>query len=596
MPGKFIRAGYLLKLALGLCAVAFFSAPALSPAETITLPVSGEVNDIKRLAIYRPDPGGTLSADDLLKDDRGFRRYDPAWENKAPPIWLKFRLKAPSASDGQYRLLVKSRFFSRLDLYLPKPQGGHRLIHSGMAEYAPVTKLGHNYVYPLALPSESASPILLHVESLQGSLGVLDISIVDEATYQAKRTTSYWAFGLFFGAMSALVFYNLILYLNLRTPGHRLYVITMVCVAILMGLNSGLLQNVLPLPLQQRAPALLILFNALTAAATARFAQVFANTRPHVPGVHRLITIVIVLNLLAAVPTLFMPLAYAPVIAMVAQPIGTFTLLVLLAGSLWAGIRGSSSGYVFFGAWCAFAIGAVIWTLLSFDAITRTPATEYSLYIGSVMEAMILALGLSYRVGQLRTQRNRAIREQQRAAKLANVDPLTGAYNRRFVENYLDALLDSKDRRAFQGSLIMLDLDNFKPVNDKFGHAAGDAVLQEMSRRCQEELRTEDVLARLGGDEFAVVLPGEAGAEAKAIAERIRSEIAGKPASYGMQLIPMSVSVGVLTNFSPGATSYSAFKHADQALYQAKRAGRNRVVLLSGGEEETRPKAGRTGT
>ena len=276
---------------------------------------------------------------------------------------------------------------------------------------------------------------------------------------------------------------------------------------------------------------------------------------------------------------------YAPHLAVFAQPIGSITLAILLFGSLYAGIRGSSSGYIFFAAWCAFGIGAVIWTLLSFDAITRTPATEYSLYIGSVMEAMILALGLSYRVGQLRSQRNRAIREQQKAARLANVDPLTGAYNRRFIENYLDGLLNSDDKRAFQGSLIMLDMDKFKPINDEFGHAAGDAVLNEMAGRCLETLRAEDVLARLGGDEFAIVLPDQSGNEARTVAERICTLIAEKPAAFGMQLIPMSVSVGVVTKFEPGATAYSAFKHADQALYQAKRAGRNRVIVFTGGSE-----------
>lgn len=553
--------------------------------DIVSLPESGIVSDLKQRALFRPDPAGELSPDQLLSSDEGFRSYDPAWEESAPPMWIKIPIHEPAGHEGNYRLLIKSRFFPRLDLFLPTSGPEHRRVHSGTSNYEPTEKLGHNYFYEFDMPPGSSSTILIYAEVAQGSLSALDLTIVDESTFQQYRSANYWAFGLYFGAMLALIFYNLILYLNLRTPGHRLYVTAMTCVIVLMGMNSGLLQNVLPDLLVQRGPMAQILFNALTAAATARFAQVFINTRNYVPVLHHLISVVILMNLIAAAPTALLPVTYAPQMAVIVQPIGTLTLLLLLAGGITAGLRGSSSGYVFFAAWAAFVIGAFTWTLLTFDAIERTPATEYSLYIGSVMEAMILALGLSYRVGQLRTQRNRAIREQQRAARLANIDSLTGAFNRRFIENYLDGLLDSEDRRAFQGSLIMLDMDNFKPVNDEFGHAAGDAVLQEMANRCQEILRAEDVLARLGGDEFAIVLPNESGDEARAIAERIRNSIADKPAAYGMQLIPMSVSIGVVTSFEPGATAYSAFKHADRALYKAKRAGRNRVVVLTGGEE-----------
>jgi diguanylate cyclase (GGDEF)-like protein len=556
-----------------------------TPVGAIMLPATGTVTDLKQHALYRADPAGELSAEELLADDQGFQAYNPAWEERGHPMWIKLPVQQPASHQGSYWLLVKSRYFHRLDVHLPTSDGQYRRINSGTINYEPTKKLGYNYVYQFALPPDAKGHILFYLDIRKRSLSALNFSIMDEQTFGEYSSTSYWAYGLYFGAMVALIFYNLILYLNLRTPGHRLYVTAMVCVIALMGMNSGLLQNVLPDALERHAVVLHLVLNALTAAATARFFQEFVGSRRFIPILHRLVNLVIVANLLVATATVLIPIGHIQQLGFIGQPIGTLTMATLLLASLVAGFRGSGAGYVFLAAWCAFAMGAFIYTLLSFDVIERTPAAEYSLYVGSVMEAMILALGLSYRVGQLRTQRNVAIREQHRAARLANIDSLTGAYNRRFIENYLDGLLDSDERRVFQGSLIMLDLDHFKPVNDDFGHAAGDAVLQEMTRRCLNVLRAEDVLARLGGDEFAIVLPDQSGDQAITVAEKLRNEIARKPVTVGMQPIPISVSIGVLTSFEAGATSYSAFKHADKALYEAKRAGRNRIVTATGGTE-----------
>lgn len=558
-----------------------------APADAGVLDLSPHTTQgkIEERALIRPDPAGELNPERLLSSDEGFQPFDPTLNDEAPPLWLKVKLKEPSGFNGDHVLLVKRRFFQRLIVYLPTADGGHQRISSGVDEYQPTSMFGHWYVFPFNLGQSDSGELLVNIKVIQGSLSVVDMAIEDAQTFQEHRSASLWAYGLYFGAMLALIFYNLILYLNLRTPGHRLYVTAMTCVIVLMGLNAGLLQDHLPVFLQMRWPLPLLTMHCLVAAATARFFQIFVNSRFFVPTLHLVVKWIIYLNLVLGGVTLISPLTYAVPLALTIQPLGTLSMLVLIFSSLRAGIKGSRSGYVFFAAWIAFSLGAILWSLLSFDMIRRVPAAEYSLYIGSIMEAMILALGLSYRVGQLRTQRNRALREQQKAARLANVDSLTSAYNRRFIENYLDGLLDSEDRRAFQGSLIMIDIDNFKPINDDFGHAAGDAALQELTRRCMTVLRTEDVLARLGGDEFAIVLPDQSGDQARTVAEKIRRAICDEPVVFGMQPIQMSVSIGIVTSFEPGATSYSAFKHADKALYEAKRAGRNRVVLATGGAE-----------
>lgn len=574
---------YAVWLALLVCAGALGIPPASAGAERVLLAPSVTMTDLKLRALYRPDPEGVLRIEELLASDEGFEPYDPALEQEAPPLWLKLKVAAVAEHRSDFVLLVKRRFFQRLDVYLPSTDGSHDLVRSGIRNYEPSTMFGNEFAYPFHLDGEGE--ILIHASIFQGSLRPLDISIRDSLSYQQHKSVGYWAYGLYFGAMLALIFYNLVIYLNLRTPGHRWYVAAMSCVLLFMGLDSGLLQRILPELLRLREPIYFAASAALLPAATARFLQVFVKTHFHVPGLHRVVSWFIGICLAMALVALVLPMQYAAHAALWITLVSNVTWLLLILTSLLAALRGSVSGYVFLAAWTAFVLGAVVRVFVSLDVIDRLPPAEFSIYIGSVMEAMILALGLSYRVGQLRTQRNRALRAQYKAARLANIDPLTGAYNRRFVENYLDGLLDARGKRAFLGSLIMLDLDRFKEANDEYGHAAGDAILRELTRRCQDSLRTEDVLARLGGDEFAVVLPDQSGEDALAVAERIRSRIATKPVVHEGHRIFIAASIGVITDFAPGATPYSAFKHADKAMYEAKRAGRNQVVVRTGGAE-----------
>lgn len=579
------RIAILILAALLWGAFGLFSPDVRAASDSIALPQSATLSDLKQHALYRPDPESELSAEELLGTMEGFQPYDPAWEEDAPPIWIKLNLSTPANSDSPYRLLVKSRFFLRFDAYLPQSDGTLLKTSSDLTDFDPTEKLREYYVYSLNLDADSSGELLIYVETLQQSLSSVHLSIESETSYQKRRAGNYLAFGLYFGSMLALIFYNFILYLNLRTSGHRLYVIAMVCVLVLMGFNSGLLQELSPRGIQELGPIPQLIFATLSTVAISRFFQVFINSPLYIPKSHRFITILIWTNIAAILPILFVSPEQIPQIALLAQIVIILTMCSLLAASFISGLRGSTWAWVFFAAWAAYTIGTVNFLLLSFNLIPRVSFTENALYIGSVIEALVLALGLSYRVGQLRLQRNRALREQQKAARLANIDSLTGAYNRRFVESYLDGLLSPEDKRAFQGSLIMLDMDSFKAVNDLYGHAAGDLLLQEMARRSLENLRAEDVLARLGGDEFAIVLPDKSGADAIAVAERIREAICEKPVAYGMQPIDMAVSIGIVTEFTSGGTTYSAFKHADAALYNAKRAGRNRVAVFIGAEE-----------
>lgn len=186
---------------------------------------------------------------------------------------------------------------------------------------------------------------------------------------------------------------------------------------------------------------------------------------------------------------------------------------------------------------------------------------------------------LRQEVERLEAERVRVLEETNaRLLAWATTDALTGLVNRRAFEEVLTretALVDRIDRPV---SLILCDIDHFKGFNDTFGHPAGDEVLRQVASTIRGCCRTSDVAARIGGEELAVLLPGTETEGALTLAERIRSAIAEGP----WHLHPVTVSVGVATmGPKDGMVAPPLYEAADRALYQAKRDGRNQVVVFS---------------
>ena len=158
-------------------------------------------------------------------------------------------------------------------------------------------------------------------------------------------------------------------------------------------------------------------------------------------------------------------------------------------------------------------------------------------------------------------------------------DGLTKAFNRKYFLSRLDTELAYARRHHAPLSLVMLDVDHFKKINDTYGHVAGDSVLVTLSQLVLKTIRTEDVFARYGGEEFAVICRGVARDQACVLAERLRQLVAASPFDAAGRKIPVSISVGVagMPEFA-AESSLQLIAAADEALYGAKRSGRNRVV------------------
>jgi two-component system cell cycle response regulator len=182
---------------------------------------------------------------------------------------------------------------------------------------------------------------------------------------------------------------------------------------------------------------------------------------------------------------------------------------------------------------------------------------------------------------QIRKRRYTArLRDNERLSiEMAITDPLTGLYNRRYMETHMGALVNQAIARGKPLSVLIVDIDYFKSINDTHGHDAGDDVLQDFAIRLRKSIRGIDLACRYGGEEFVVVMPETDMAVATMVAERLRRRIASEPfpIQKGTRTVDVTISIGIAA-LGPDDNAAAVIKRADQALYRAKRDGRNRVV------------------
>jgi diguanylate cyclase (GGDEF)-like protein len=167
----------------------------------------------------------------------------------------------------------------------------------------------------------------------------------------------------------------------------------------------------------------------------------------------------------------------------------------------------------------------------------------------------------------------------ERMKELAYVDGLTGIFNRRYFEMRIAEELERAVRFMGRMSVIMVDIDHFKRLNDEFGHLLGDEVLRGVSTILKQHLRKVDMVSRYGGEEFAIIIPETTGANALVVAEKLRRQIESHP--FPGVPRPVTISCGVADYPSHGNIRDELVAAADGALYQAKQAGRNRVIAAS---------------
>jgi diguanylate cyclase (GGDEF)-like protein len=222
--------------------------------------------------------------------------------------------------------------------------------------------------------------------------------------------------------------------------------------------------------------------------------------------------------------------------------------------------------------------------ILYIDYFHKTGVDQYTLNMVLAAQIIVHIIGFTSSI-QIQSYRRKSFRAyiQEKDAKemvayLANIDPLTKSLTRRHFFHIAETEFQRFARYRRKLSILVLDADNFKNINDTYGHYAGDLVLRSLSLVILEQKRTQDTYGRLGGEEFALILPETDLQQAKVVAERVQKVWAGTPCNVDGQIIRSTVSIGVAEANEQDTSFEDILRRADRLMYKAKEAGRNRVV------------------
>ena len=492
----------------------------------------------------------------------------PNLGNRAPPLWMHLAIDNTASSPLAYRLYVAEGWTDRVDAWLV-PVDGEPTHWQGGDAHSPSRYLraGLGFAFDAQLPP-GRSELFVRADSIDSAALALRL-VPLAATAALEGAAQHWL-GLVHGFLLALVVTYGLLWLALRETSLLRYVAYVGSYLYMHLAYSG----IAALAVWPDSPAIarfaILVGMTLFSSAGLWFARDFLRLSQWAPRMDRLVAWIVRIALVAMAACV---LADSPAmaVAMAFPYIMLFTVLMVVLGAM--GVRaGREQARIFLAASLASVAGAFVTTLAVMGKIPFSALTFRAVEVGVMVEASIWALALGLRLRRDREDRVHAL-------QLAEHDPLTGLFNRRgFLERALpvhEAAL--RDARAL--SLVLLDIDHFKDVNDRDGHDAGDRALAAVADRLRLLSRRDDVIARWGGEEFVLLLPDTSRDAAYAFAELLRADLAHMLVTLADgRTVAMTASLGV-AGAKRAVSVEDLLRHADAALYAAKQAGRNRVVI-----------------
>jgi diguanylate cyclase (GGDEF)-like protein len=422
-------------------------------------------------------------------------------------------------------------------------------------------------VFPLRQLPAGAEPLRLQVDADGVIAAPLTFAVLPVPDY--LRADARWlAFATAcLAVMAAMALMALVFAVELRDITFAWYAVFVIAYALILCIQTGYAYEPLAWQWVAEAPRLWgRIATTVSVVAAILFLDRFADVGRHAPGARRLLLgfagLTTVLSLLGLAPAL------APLARVLINPLlilGGPVVVVVAALVAW---RGSRYAIFYLVGWVPLLAVTVLGSLQLYGLFADWTWSGDAALGAGAFDALVLSLGLADRSLALR-------RDRDRARRLADVDPLTGLWNRRAWSERLAVLEEAARRIRRPLSLLFMDLDHFKELNDLHGHEAGDTALRLVADLMRRVLRNREQIGRYGGEEFVVSLPGADAAQALQVAERIRKQLQDLSTSTS-QPVP-TVSVGVAT-LRPGEDTRSLIQRADAAMYAAKAAGRNRVV------------------
>ncbi len=490
----------------------------------------------------------------------------PGFGIGARPVWLHLRLNNTSMQPISRELMIGPTWLDAIDVYLVHAQqlqthwqtGDERPNAPGL-----VAASGYRWV---TVFEPGVSELYVRIQSVDPMLVQLELLPAEQAEQHEHRV--HYSYGFIYGFLLALVAYNLMLYAGLRERSHLLYSAYLATlIALDVAYTGHGLAHLWPQQPQVQRYAILGLM-VLFGCAGMLFARCFLALDIHAPQVNAWIKKGSGLALLGFLLTVVLQSQWAA--AWLAFGFAAVFMVSMLLLGLMTARTGRAAGRYFLVAVVCGMAGSGGTFLAVLGLIPFNTASYHALELGFTLEATLLALAVAY---QMRQHQLAAVRSEH----LAQHDPLTGVLNRRAFLLQAQILWSRSERSARPLSVVLVDLDHFKDINDTYGHAAGDAVLVRCAQLLTQACRAGHVLVRWGGEEFILLLPETDLAQARAFAERLRLQLTTQVWHTAPQATRPTASFGVAQRHTH-ATLEDLIRSADQALYQAKHQGRNRVV------------------
>lgn len=501
-------------------------------------------------------------------------------------VWLRTQVRNDSSEAQRWMVQFEYPFLDHVTLYTLR-QTSIEAQQSGSALPVDQRALAHRQaVFPLELAAQETITLYTHVAA-SGSKMLNYNLMTPEAFYAQNDRHNFWL-ATYFGILLALGLYNLMLFFGLKERVFLYYSLFTLgfTVAILTFNGTGTLM--FWSALGDNTSRLVAIGFTFSSTMATFFTQSFLNTKGYTPHWHRVLSYFRIYCSLALIATLLLPIQ--PALRLMDVTGFIAALLMLICGIYCVSQRVPSSR-LFVVAWSLFLVGACVFALRNLGILPANFITLHGIQIGSALEMLLLSFALAARFNKLKRQKERAqadmlmtlkkqetVLEQKVAARtkalehLANYDVLTGLLNRHGLARSAEGALERTRQHNYRLALLMLDLDRFKPINDDYGHEAGDFVLQKVAKRISNLARKRDHCARFGGDEFIIIMENIGHDDALATIEARIGEAIHSPIELPCgKRVSVSVSVGISTcQGAECATLESLLREADSQMYAVK--------------------------